>query len=297
MVKYFLKKYPEISGWRKLKNWRSELKGLMRTVGRVSGGGGKNKQEKLQNAAQSYIEKSRLLVLKLVLEQDNFPLLDMGDLMAQESLERYICLLIKHIDLVERRIVKGETIPHAEKMMSIFETYTEWVVKGKFRPSVELGKKLSSTSDQFDLILYHKVMSDEQDRDIVVEIADALLLKYKYIASMSFDKGHWCAENKALLELEIPMVVLPKLGKRTLKEEEIESSSKFKKLKDKHSAIESNINELEHRGLERCPDRGYFHYRTYIAMGVCAYNLKKIGKKILANRLQESLTQKVAKAA
>ena len=70
-----------------------------------------------------------------------------------------------------------------------------------------------------------------------------------------------------------------------------------KSLKDKHSAIESNINELEHRGLDRCPDRGYFHYRTYIAMGVCAYNLKKIGKKILATRLEESLPQKMKKAA
>jgi hypothetical protein len=297
MVEYFLKKYPDIPGWRKFNNWSSELKSLMRSVGRISGGGGKNKQENLQKAAKSYIEKSRLLVHKFALEQVNFPLVDMADLVTHDVLEHYIRLLVKHIDLVERRIVKGETIPHAEKMMSIFETYTEWVVKGKFHPSVELGKKLSITSDQFDLIVYHKVMSDQQDRDIVVEIADAVLNKYKRIASMSFDKGHWNAGNKALLELEIPMVVLPKLGKRTLKEEEIENSRKFKRLKNKHSAIESNINELEHRGLDRCPDRGYFHYKTYIALGICAYNLKKIGKKILANRLAEALTSKEKKAA
>jgi hypothetical protein len=177
------------------------------------------------------------------------------------------------------------------------ETYTEWVAKGKFRPSVEFGKKVSITTDQFDLIVYHKVMSDEQDRDIVVEIADAMLNKYKLIASMSFDKGHWRAENKALLELEIPTVVLPKLGRLNAQEKELENSTKFKRLKNKHSAIESNINELEHRGLDRCPDRGYFHYKTYIALGVCAYNLKKIGKKILANRIEETLSQKMRKAA
>ena len=61
----------------------------------------------------------------------------------------------------------------------------------------------------------------------------------------------------------------------------------FRYLKNKHSAIESNINELEHRGLDRCPDRGYNNYKTYIALGVCAYNLKKIGKKILENRLSD----------
>ena len=296
-VKIFLKKYPGIAGWRKIKNWRSELKSLMREVGRISGGGGKNKQEKLHRSVLSYLSKSRLLVEKLELEMVHFPLEDMSDLAAVCALEGYIRLTVKHIDLLERRIVKGETIPHAEKMMSIFETYTEWVAKGKFRPSVEFGKKVSITTDQFDLIVHHIVMSDQQDRDVVVEIADALLNKYKLIASMSFDKGHWRSENKALLELEIPTVVLPKLGKLNAKEKELEDSTKFKSLKNKHSAIESNINELEHRGLDRCPDRGYFHYMTYIALGVCAYNLKKIGKKILANRLEESESHKWRKAA
>jgi len=203
-------------------------------------------------------------------------------------------LLSKHIDLVERRIIKGETIPQSEKMMSIFETYTEWIVKGKMRPSVELGKNASITSDQYNLILYHKVMNKEQDRDIVVETADWLLNRYKPINSMSFDKGHWNAENRALLELEIPHVILPKLGKLTAEEKEIEESKIFKRLKNKHSAIESNINELEHRGLDRCPDRTYPHFKTYIALGICAYNLKKIGKKILESQLRELRRKKAA---
>ena len=108
---------------------------------------------------------------------------------------------------------------------------------------------------------------------------------------MSFDKGRRRAENRAILELEILCVILPKLGKLNEKEKEIEGGRKFRQLKNRHSAIESNINELEHRGLNRCPDRSYCHYRTYIALGVCAYNLKKIGKKILDNRLEELLAQ------
>jgi hypothetical protein len=175
-----------------------------------------------------------------------------------------------------------------------FETYTEWIAKGKFRPSVEFGKKVSVTTDQFDLILFHKIMNDEQDRDIVIEIADNLLQKYKLINSISFDKGHWLAENKELLELEIPLVVLPKLGRLTAKEKEMESKKHFKLLKNRHSAIESNINELEHRGLNRCPDRSYAHFASYVAMAVCAYNLKKIGKKILENQLKEPDVRKAA---
>ena len=218
----------------------------MREVGRISGGGGKNKQEKLQKATQLYLSKNRLLFQKLALEKTGLPLCDTIDLARHCELEHYMQLLVKHIDLVDRRILKGEIIPHAEKMMSIFEEYTEWVVKGKSHPPVELGKKLSITSDQYNLIVHHKVMSSEQDRDIVVQITDEILKKYKRIDSMSFDKGHWSAENKALLELEIPKVILPKLGKLTAQEKAIEGSRIFKHLKNNHSAIESNINELEH---------------------------------------------------
>ena len=294
VVNYFVKKYPQIEGWRKVKNWRSELKSQMRQLGRISSGGGKNKEDKLQKVTQSYLSKNRLLLNKLVLENQNFPVCDTYDLSKHIELESYMKLLVKHIDLVERRILKGETIAHEEKMMSIFETYTEWIVKGKFRPAVELGKKISITSDQYDLIVYHKVMDHEQDRDIVIQIADVLLKKYKLIDSMSFDKGHWNKENKELLELQIPQVILPKLGKLTAQEQQIEGSRIFKRLKNKHSAIESNINELEHRGLDRCPDRSFFHFKTYIALGVCAYNLKKIGKKLLAIQLEEATLKKAA---
>ena len=294
MINYFLRKYPHIAGWRKIKNWHSELKSMMRKVGRISSGGGKNKQEKLQKATAMYLEKCGLLLSKLTMEKKFLPIITPADLKRFLALEKYIELFIKHMDLLERRILKGETIPHEEKMMSIFETYTEWIVKGKSRPSVELGKKLTITSDQFHLVLHHKIMNQEHDRDIVVETGDKMLSKYKLINSMSFDKGHWVAENRDLLELEIPLVVLPKLGKCTAKEKEREENKEFKQLKNKHSAIESNINELEHRGLNRCPDRSYMRFAAYVAMGICAYNLKKIGKKILEDRLKELLAKKAA---
>jgi hypothetical protein len=244
-VKVFIKKYPQIEGWRKIKNWSSELKIQMRETGRISKSGGKNKEEKLKTQVEQYLFKSRLLLLKLSEGKEKLPITTENDLENCYKLEYYIEMLTKHIDLLERRVLKGETIPHSEKMMSIFETYTEWIVKGKTRPSVELGKMFSITTDQYQLIVTEKVMNQEKDKDIVIEIADEILHKYKYIASMSFDKGHWDKINRELLELVIPCVILPKLGKRTKEEEAKESSNVFKRLKLKHSAIESNINELE----------------------------------------------------
>jgi len=38
---------------------------------------------------------------------------------------------------------------------------------------------------------------------------------------------------------------------------------------------------LEHRGLDRCPDKGYAHFKRYLGLGVCAYNLHRIGAELL----------------
>jgi IS5 family transposase len=132
----------------------------------------------------------------------------------------------------------------------------------------------------------------------VIEVADRILSKHK-VASWSLDKGYWKKENKEILQLEVPRVVIPKLGKRNKNEEEEEHSSWFKRLKNRHSAVESNINELEHRGLDRCPDRGYPHFKRYIALGVCAYNLKKIGRKIqeLERQALEAASKHIRAAA
>jgi len=280
IVSKFLKKYKGIEGWRKISNWRREIKGLMRELGKASTAGGQKKQEKVVAAAEKYVNKARLLIKKLGEEMPSLPINDEVDLSLVLILEHFMALMQKHIDLVDRRILKGEIIPHEEKLFSIFETYTEWVKKGKSRPSVELGKKLAITTDQFGLIVDYQLMNDQQDRDIVIEVADRVLSKYK-VASWSFDKGFWRKENKEILQLEVHKVVIPKLGRRNKTEEQEEHSTSFKKLKNKHSAIESNINELEHRGLDRCPDRGYAHFKKYTGLGVSAYNLKKIGRQIL----------------
>ena len=138
-----LKRHPGITGWRKRKSWGADLKAQMREVSRKSAGGGKNKEKLLKEVTQKYVTKSILLCFKLNELMSFIPINETKDLELLVSLEYFLGFLKKHIDLVERRIIKGEEIPHEEKMFSIFETYTEWITKGKLRPNVELGKKVA----------------------------------------------------------------------------------------------------------------------------------------------------------
>ncbi len=280
IVNWFAGKYPSTEGWRKSHDWYASLKNLSRAVGQASASGGKGKTDRLLKASKQYITKTTALNSKINKTKDNLPIVDPIDLVKIIELERFIELLEKHIDLVERRLINGEKIPHDEKMFSLFEQYTEWITKGKSRPNVELGKKLSITTDQFGLIIDYHIMEHEADSEIVLSIADRVLSKYNII-SWSFDKGYWHRDNKYILNTKVPNVIMPKKGKLNKQENEEEHTRKFKKLRNKHSAIESNINELEHNGLDRCPDRGFHGFKRYIGIGIVAHNLQRIGKELI----------------
>jgi len=291
IIDWFSKEYPLIEGWRKSNDWYKSIKNLSRSVGKANASGGKGKEKRVKDITKKYLRKARSFRDKLEKSKNDFPVNEIKDVAMLMELERFIGLMEKHINLVERRIIKGEKIPHEEKLFSIFEEYTEWITKGKQRPNVELGKKVSITTDQYGLIIDYYIMENESDSEVVLSTADRILSKYK-IHSWSFDKGYYNKDNKWLLRTEVKEVIMPKKGKRTKQETEEEHTQSFKKLKNKHSAVESNINELEHSGLDRCPDRGYHGFKRYIGIGVTAYNLQRIGKQLLKQEREKQKKDK-----
>lgn len=293
MIKKLLKKNDDHQGWRKIKDWHNKMKSLSRALGKASSSGGKNKEERVKNATRSYLKKARSLYVKLEIERANIPLDDLTYLAIYTGLTHFMSLLIKHIDLVDRRLLQGEKIPHEEKLFSIFEQYTEWIAKGKLYPNVELGKKLSITTDQYNLIVDFEIMENKSDSQIVKPLLDRVIEKHK-VEVWSFDKGYWHKDNKAYFKEKVSKVIMPKKGKCNQSEKEEQGEKIFKKYRNKHSAVESNINELEHRGLDRCPDRNYTHYKRYIALGILSYNLHKIGKEIIRQSKIRKLKQEQA---
>ena len=287
MVDKFLKKYPEVQGWRKMGDWYRQLKNSMRAVGKASSSGGKGKEQRVKRAVRYYLSKARTLQDKLKRAQEDLPTRDIKDVLIHLELDRYMDFLDKFIDLLDRRVIKGEQIPHDEKVFSIFEEYTEWIKKGKMNPNVELGKKLAITTDQYNLIVDYRIMENQSDSEMVKSIAERLIELF-LIRSWSFDKGFWHKENKAMLEEHVEKIIMPKKGRCNKLEQAEEDHRSFKLLRNKHSAVESNINELECRGLDRCPDRGYMHFKRYIGLSVAAYNLRRIGQELIAIR-QRSL--------
>lgn len=274
-----------LAGWRKHKSWCSTIKGSYLHCSRACRGGGKNKADRVIKSAENYLDKLRQIEAKvecslLELSKQALTLLELAQ---REEIKEFHALLIKHISLIFRRLINGETIPAEDKLYSIFEQHTEWISKGKSRPNVELGHRLLIATDQYSLIHDYKIMTGGDEAAEVIPLVDRLLGKYgeDSIRSISSDKGFSKMANRAPLEERIPLVVIPKKGKLSAADKERQSTAEWKALANKHSAIESNINSLEHHGLNRCPDKGIRGYRRYTGLGVLAYNLHNIGNHLL----------------
>lgn len=279
-IEKLLKNYPEIEGWGKISYWKKKAKNIYNQVRRTSHRGGKYKEKNLKSAVRRYINMSREIYKKLQQFEK--------DIEGKESLfetlkelKYYVEMVSKHIDLLNRRIIKKEKIPHEEKIFSIFEPYTEWVSKGKANRAVELGVKVAIATNKEGFILCHIVMLKQQDVDITVSMSKMLLEKYPEIKSLSFDKGFWSKDNFENLQRPGVNIVMPKKGKPNKTEHEREHTKEFVHLRKKHSAVESDINSLEHHGLNRCPDRSLRGFKRYIALGILSYNLHKLGNLLL----------------
>jgi len=286
--KYRNQWYYDLPGWRKLDDWRQRFKAAERVASKTVFGGGKDKEKRVGAAVLDYLQVGRELNAKI--SASLWALCDQPVAPADwDTLAWFQSMIDKHLDLVDRRLLQGQTIPSAEKIHSLFEPHTEWINKGKKNPSVELGHRLLVATDEHGLIQDYDVPVGGADVNQSLGVADRLLGRYGFgnIASLSFDKGFTCETDRQLLELYIPLVVMPKRGKKNATETAREREKKFVAARRKHSAVESDINALEYHGLDRCLDLGLDGYLRYVGYGVLAFNLHQIGRELLARKRAE----------
>jgi hypothetical protein len=231
-------------------------------------------QDYLQ-VAQSALNKARatLALAKLQTSAHADPLL----MCQKKEIEDFMAHADRQIDQIHRRVIRGETILHAEKVFSIFQPHTEWISKGKAGVSVELGLKVCILEDQYQFILHHKVMQQLSDDQVAVEMVVQAKKRFPSLAVCSFDKGFHSKDNQEALKGTLELVVLPRKGKLSRQAKEIESAPEFVRARRAHSAVESAINGLEVHGLDVCLDHGIEGFKRYVAWAVLARNIHRIG--------------------
>ncbi len=225
------------------------------------------------DVAEGFLEKARM-TLPLLREMGIF-----SSLICDE-IERYMRHAERQIDQIRRRAIGGETIPHAEKVFSIFEEHTEWIRKGKAGVQQELGVQVCVMEDQYGFILNHIVMQTTIDKRVAVTFVEQTKSMYPDLGSCSFDRGFYTPDNQVRLKEILDLVVLPKKGKLSQEEQLEANSEEYVEQRRQHSTIESAINALENHGFDRCPDHGIGGFERYVALAVLARNIQNLGNII-----------------
>jgi transposase, IS5 family len=281
-----------LSGWRKGIYNLKKVKRYFRKAQQLKRSTSKDKTKKAKreqliiDAHMAYLELANLIIEKA---KETIGCIGSANLMVNmriEEIRKYIAHAQRQMDQIRRRVVEGETIAHHEKVFSLFEDHTEWIKKGKAGVSQELGLKVCIVKDQFGFILHHRVMQNQTDDQVAVPIIKETKERFFQLTGCTFDKGFHSPENQVQLRSILDQVVLPRKGKLSAINKEIENSEEFREARRKHSAVESSINALENHGLDCCRDHGIEGFKRYVALAVVARNIQIIGHVLQQKELE-----------
>lgn len=200
----------------------------------------------------------------------------------QQEITEAISLAERVVEQTERRVIRGESVPATEKVVSIFEPHTDIIVKD--RRDTFYGHKICLTSGASGLVL-----------DLVVEKgnpADATLARKmvervgcvlgKLPKQVTFDGGFSSKANvHDIKELGVTDVVFSKhVGLEVT--EMAKSRWVFRKLRNFRAGIEAGISFLKRTfGLSRCNWRGFDSFGAYVWGSVLSCNLLIVARHLI----------------
>lgn len=195
------------------------------------------------------------------------------------EIDHYVQLAEKVINQTERRVMRGENVDAADKVVSIFEPHTDIIKKD--RRDTYYGHKICLTGGASNLILDCLVLEgNPADTDLVTPMLDRQEHLYgRYPLKASFDGGFASKDNlKKAKSRRIKDVCFAK--KRGLSETDMcRSQYVYRSLCRFRAGIESGISWLKRcLGLTRCTWKGWDSFKSYVWSSIVAANLLTIAR-------------------
>jgi len=201
-----------------------------------------------------------------------------------EELERFEGLVERVVDQTERRVLIGESVPAAEKLVSLFEPHTSIIRRGKAGKETEYGHKVWLEETEGGIISGYRVLEgDPADQD---QLLPALKHHEERFGRpprlVAADRGVYSPDNEGeCLKRGIERVCLPKPGKKSEQRQEYERQRWFRRGMRFRAGIEGRISVSKRRGfLGRCREKGEVGFDRWVGWGVVCSNLSTIARKM-----------------
>jgi transposase, IS5 family len=282
-------------GWRQHKHLYRKARKLVRKINRLAARKRKGYQEWMKQPYRELLEVAERLLTRAETLRETVRKYGTGGGAEALALDKDLKTFLqrtRHVcGLARRRVLQGETIPHHEKLFSIFETHTQLYQRGKSAEPRQFGRLVLVFEDGAGFIThYHLLSRDQGDRDVVVEQTRTAQQCHRgKIRRGSFDRGFHSPQVQDELAkiLDHPCVPMP--GSRQAAEQEQTASVEFRNARQSHPGIESAIGALQSgNGLKRCRDRTEKGFERYVGLGVLGRNLHVLGKLLIAREAPRS---------
>lgn len=196
------------------------------------------------------------------------------------DLKHYLQLALRVVEQTERRVMLEQKVPASEKIVSIFETHTDIIVKD--RRDTFYGHKVCLTGGASNLIVDCLIVDgNPADSSLTVDMLERQRALYgKYPLKVALDGGFASKDNlEKAKEKKIKDVCFAK--KRGLKVEDMcRSQWVYNRLRRFRAGIESGISWIKRCfGLARCTWKGLRSFKSYVWASIVSANLLTLARK------------------
>ena len=198
------------------------------------------------------------------------------------ELEHYLPLMEQVMEQTRRRVLAGERVPTADKIVSIFEPHTDILVKDGSGPIY--GHKVCLTAGASCMVLDCVVLQgNPADSTLAVQMIDRQVQIYgKAPVQAAYDGAFASLDNLAAIKARgVQDVVFAK--RRGLQVCEMARSAwVYKRLRNFRAGVEGIISFLKRVfGLSRCTWRSLPSFQSYVWSSVVACNLMVMARHLM----------------
>jgi len=261
----------EVPGWIESRFHGGKVKKLHLFITRYAASPSKKRQRKVRKTQRKFLEQ----VERIVCVSGDFAreAKKTGDLMLVAialEIERYLPRIRKVQGAASRAWLKGEVVPAADRIFSIFEDHVELIKRGRRHKPVEFGHMVLLGQSPEKFITQYDVMEKKIPDS---KLPESVLARHKEAfgrlpEELAADKG-FCGKPEVMAKLreKVKVLAIPQRLR-----DWVEDS--FVALQHFRAGIEGSISVLKRAfGLLRCRYRGFKSFVSNVALGVFCHNL------------------------
>ena len=197
-------------------------------------------------------------------------------------LSHYLDLVKRVIDQAERRVFKGQKVPTEEKVVSLFESHTDVIVKK--RRETLFGHKTYLTGGASGLILDCLIVrGNPADTDLSTSMLRRQTDLYGRPPRQASLDGGFASQENLVAGKALGVEDLCFSKKRGLEiANMVKSTWVYKRLRDFRAGVEGMISFLKRAfGMDRCTWKGLASFGSYVMASVVTANLLILARHLL----------------